>query len=118
MTTSNLAGKPHPANGHTNGTSNNGTRTNRFNTNGSSTNDDVAGTPVSEGTETYEPIAIIGCAMRLPGGVDSGEALWSLLDGRRDGRGRIPYDRYNVDAFYGPGKQGHVATEFGSVVPR
>jgi hypothetical protein len=63
--------------------------------------------------QRYEPIAIVGCAMRLPGGVDSGEALWNLLDSRLDGRCRVPYDRYNVDAFYGPGKPGHVATEFG-----
>lgn len=51
--------------------------------------------------------------MRLPGGIDSGEALWDLLDGRLDGRCRVPFDRYNVDAFYGPGTHGHVATEFG-----
>lgn len=71
------------------------------------------GGSASAETQSYEPIAIVGCAMRLPGGVDSGEALWDLLDGRLDGRCRVPYDRYNVDAFYGPGKQGHVATEFG-----
>jgi len=62
---------------------------------------------------SYEPIAIIGCAMRLPGGVNNADALWGLLDGRHEGRCRVPYDRYNIDAFYGPGKAGHVCTEYG-----
>ncbi|KAI9657994.1 MAG: Type I Iterative PKS [Bathelium mastoideum] len=64
-------------------------------------------------TSTYEPIAIIGCAMRLPGGVNDGEALWSLLESKREGRCLVPQDRYNVDAFYGPGKQGHVCSKYG-----
>jgi len=62
---------------------------------------------------SYEPIAIIGCGMRLPGAIDTDEALWQLLSGKQDGRCRVPLDRYNVDAFYGPGKAGHVCTEFG-----
>ena len=64
-------------------------------------------------TSIYEPIAIIGCAMRLPGGVNNGEALWNLLDGKREGRCRVPKDRYNIDAFYGPGKEGHIDSEYG-----
>lgn len=64
-------------------------------------------------TSNYEPIAIIGCGMRLPGGVNNSEALWSLLDGRHEGRCEVPHDRYNIDAFYGPGKQGHVCTKYG-----
>lgn len=62
---------------------------------------------------SYEPIAIIGCGMRLPGAVGTDEALWELLSGKEDGRCRVPLDRYNVDAFYGPGKADHVCTEFG-----
>lgn len=62
---------------------------------------------------SYEPIAIIGCGMRLPGSVDNDEDLWQLLSGKQDGCCRVPLDRYNVDAFYGPGKAGHVCTEFG-----
>lgn len=62
---------------------------------------------------SYEPIAIIGCGMRLPGAIDTDEALWQLLSGKKDGRCRVPLDRYNVDSFYGPGKAGHVCTEFG-----
>ncbi|KAM0695559.1 hypothetical protein Q7P36_005919 [Cladosporium allicinum] len=63
--------------------------------------------------EIFDPIAIIGCGMRLPGGIKSAEALWQLLDERRDGRCRVPGNRYNVEAFHGPGKPGHVATEYG-----
>jgi hypothetical protein len=66
-----------------------------------------------EPQSSYEPIAIIGCGMRLPGGVDSSEALWRLLDGKHEGRCEVPHDRYNIDAFYGPGKQGHVCTRYG-----
>jgi len=64
-------------------------------------------------TELYEPIAIIGCAMRLPGRVNNSEALWDLLINKRDGRCRVPSDRYNIEAFHGPGKPGCVASEYG-----
>lgn len=64
-------------------------------------------------TPEYEPIAIIGCAMRLPGGVQTAESFWDLLDGRREGRCRVPATRYNVEAFYGPGRPGHVCSEYG-----
>ena len=49
-----------------------------------------------------EPIAIVGMAMRLPGGVNSGDSFWNLLINKRDGRCRVPSDRYNVDSFYSP----------------
>lgn len=62
---------------------------------------------------SYEPIAIIGCGMRLPGNVSNSEALWELLDSKKEGRCEIPRDRYNIDAFYGPGKQGHICTRYG-----
>ena len=62
---------------------------------------------------TYEPVAIIGCGMRLPGNVDSADALFALLDEKREGRCRVPPDRYNVEAFYAGNKNGHVGTEHG-----
>jgi hypothetical protein len=62
---------------------------------------------------TYEPIAIIGCGMRLPGEVDNADALFDFLDEKREGRCRVPSDRYNIDAFYASEKNGHVGTEHG-----
>ena len=62
---------------------------------------------------TYEPIAIIGCGMRLPGTIDNADALFEFLDEKREGRCRVPDDRYNIDAFYASGKNGHVGTEHG-----
>ncbi|KAF3763946.1 hypothetical protein M406DRAFT_85351 [Cryphonectria parasitica EP155] len=51
--------------------------------------------------------------MRLPGGVQTAESLWDLLDNRREGRCKVPDTRYNVEAFYGPGRAGHVGSEYG-----
>ena len=62
---------------------------------------------------SYEPVAIIGCAMRLPGDINNSEALWDLLINKRDGRCRVPSERYNIEAFHGPGKPGCVASEYG-----
>ena len=47
-----------------------------------------------------EPIAIIGMAMRLPGGVRSPQSFWKSLVEKRDVRTKVPKDRYNVDAFH------------------
>ncbi|MGK5629002.1 SDR family NAD(P)-dependent oxidoreductase [Streptomyces sp. URMC 123] len=45
-----------------------------------------------------EPVAVVGAACRIPGGVDSLDGLWRLLDERRDAIGSIPADRWNADA--------------------
>ncbi|KAH7378435.1 hypothetical protein DE146DRAFT_749699 [Phaeosphaeria sp. MPI-PUGE-AT-0046c] len=60
------------------------------------------------GTDFPEPIAICGMAMRLPGGVRDAEGYWDLLYNKRSGHCKVPADRYKVEAFYGPGKIGHV----------
>jgi acyl transferase domain-containing protein len=60
-----------------------------------------------------EPIAICGMAMRLPGGVRDAEGYWDLLYNKRSGQCKVPEDRYNVEAFYGPGKIGHVNSMHG-----
>lgn len=56
--------------------------------------------PVTESGE--DPIAIVGMAMRLPGGVNSGDEFWDLLVNKRSGHCRVPENRYNIDGFYTP----------------
>lgn len=61
-----------------------------------------------------EPIAIVGMAMRLPGGIRDSEALWELLINKRHAQCKVPSDRYNIEAFYGPSNRpGSVATQYG-----
>ena len=63
---------------------------------------------------TIPPIAIVGMGMRLPGGVSDADTFWELLRDKRDGRCRVPKNRYNVDAFYSSsGKPGTVKTQHG-----
>ncbi|MFH8411024.1 SDR family NAD(P)-dependent oxidoreductase [Streptomyces sp. NPDC018019] len=45
-----------------------------------------------------EPVAVVGAACRVPGGVDSLDGLWRLLDERRDAIKSIPADRWDADA--------------------
>ncbi|RAH72474.1 putative polyketide synthase [Aspergillus aculeatinus CBS 121060] len=60
------------------------------------------------------PIAIVGMAMRLPGGVTNASDFWQMLIDKRDGLCRVPRDRYNIDAFYHcDGVPGTIRTEHG-----
>lgn len=60
-----------------------------------------------------EPIAICGMGMRLPGGIRDAEGFWDLLYNQQSARCEVPKDRYNIDAWYGPGKIGHVTSKHG-----
>ncbi|NES40467.1 type I polyketide synthase [Moorena sp. SIO2C4] len=51
-------------------------------------------------TAATEPIAVIGIGCRFPGGVDSPETYWKLLQEARDLRTEIPKDRWDVDLYY------------------
>ncbi|KAL3476656.1 fatty acid synthase S-acetyltransferase [Aspergillus californicus] len=46
------------------------------------------------------PIAIVGMAVRMPGGVRSTDDFWDLVLSKRDVSREVPHDRYNIDAFY------------------
>ncbi|WP_437606620.1 SDR family NAD(P)-dependent oxidoreductase [Sorangium sp. So ce834] len=49
-----------------------------------------------------EPIAIVGMGCRLPGGVETPEDFWRLLEQRVDAVGPIPPDRWDAAAYYDP----------------
>jgi acyl transferase domain-containing protein len=49
-----------------------------------------------------EPIAIVGMGCRLPGEVESPEGYWKLLSDGVDAVGKVPPDRWDVDAVYDP----------------
>ncbi|MEU6569480.1 type I polyketide synthase [Streptomyces parvulus] len=52
---------------------------------------------------TDEPIAIVAMSTRLPGGVDSPEALWELVSERQDAITGFPVDRdWDLDGLYHP----------------
>lgn len=69
---------------------------------------------MKERAKAPEPIAIVGIGMRLPGRVHSAEAFWDFLLAKKNGRCRVPADRFNIDAFYSPlGKPGTVKMQHG-----
>lgn len=54
-------------------------------------------------TETRaDPVAVIGMACRLPGGIDSPAALWSALVRGDDLVTEVPADRWDADEYYDP----------------
>ncbi|KAL9054330.1 MAG: hypothetical protein Q9162_004204 [Coniocarpon cinnabarinum] len=60
------------------------------------------------------PIAICGMALRLPGGLRTPQDFWQFLLNKGDARSRVPESRFNIDAYYAPGKKpAHVGTEYG-----
>jgi acyl transferase domain-containing protein len=50
------------------------------------------------------PLAIVGMAARLPGGVNSIPDMYEFLRDKKDGSGEVPASRFNVDGFYSQGE--------------
>jgi len=46
------------------------------------------------------PVAIVGAAVRMPGGVTTLDAFWNLLDGDADAIGETPPSRWETGAIY------------------
>jgi acyl transferase domain-containing protein len=54
-----------------------------------------------------EPIAVIGCNCRFPGGASSPSKLWELLKEPRDLVQEIPASRFNYKGFYHENGENH-----------
>ncbi|NER93852.1 MAG: SDR family NAD(P)-dependent oxidoreductase [Symploca sp. SIO1B1] len=53
-------------------------------------------------SQSKEPIAIIGMSCRFPGGVDSPEAFWQLLNSGKEAISEVPLARWNIEHYYDP----------------
>jgi acyl transferase domain-containing protein len=62
------------------------------------------------------PVAVIGMACRLPGGIDSPEQLWEALLRGDDLVTEIPPDRWDADEYYDPepGVPGRSVSKWGA----
>lgn len=49
-----------------------------------------------------QPIAVVGCGLRYPGGVETLEDFRELLENRVNAVRRVPDDRWDADAYYSP----------------
>ncbi|MGI5519991.1 SDR family NAD(P)-dependent oxidoreductase [Micromonospora sp. CA-259024] len=59
--------------------------------------------PAATASQMDEPIAVVGMACRLPGGISTPEQLWDLLVAERDVIGDMPTDRgWRIDDLYDP----------------
>ena len=50
--------------------------------------------------EAIHDVAIIGFGCRFPGGANSAESFWSLLENAGEGISDIPKDRWDIDDYY------------------
>ncbi|MFC5720506.1 SDR family NAD(P)-dependent oxidoreductase [Streptomyces gamaensis] len=68
-------------------------------------------TPTPEPPEAAgDAVAVIGAACRLPGGIDSLDALWTALSSGRDLITDVPEDRFDIAQFLDTERRGHART--------
>ena len=62
------------------------------------------------------PVAVIGMACRLPGGIDSPEQLWKALLRGDDLVTEVPKERWDIDEYYDPepGVPGRSVSKWGA----
>ncbi len=62
-----------------------------------------------------EPIAVIGMACRFPGGANSLDEYWSMLERGGEGISEVPSERWDINALYDPDPEapGKMSTRFG-----
>jgi polyketide synthase 5 len=70
----------------------------------------------TKGTTPVTPVAVVGMACRLPGGIDSPERLWEALLRGDDLVTEIPPDRWDADDYYDPepGMHGRSVSKWGA----
>ena len=50
----------------------------------------------------HEPLAVVGMSCRFPGGANSPEQFWELLQRGGDAVCEVPRERFDIDEFYAP----------------
>ncbi len=70
--------------------------------------------------KTREPIALIGLACRIPGGVTDSAHFWKLLQTGTDAVREIPADRWDINEYYDsdPDIRGKMASRWGGFLDR
>ncbi|MCX6481853.1 MAG: sulfolipid-1 biosynthesis phthioceranic/hydroxyphthioceranic acid synthase [Mycobacterium sp.] len=76
----------------------------------------VANPPATSGARSDTPVAVIGMACRLPGGIGSPERLWEALSRGDDMVTEVPGDRWAIDEYYDPepGVPGRTVSKWGA----
>lgn len=74
--------------------------------------------PPPIGTTPVTPVAVIGMACRLPGGIESPDQLWEALLRGDDMVTEIPPDRWDADEYYDPepGVPGRSVSRWGAFI--
>ena len=75
--------------------------------------------PIAAPLGNDEAIAVVGIGCRFPGGVNSPESFWQLLEAGRDAITEVPKTRWDIDAWYDadPEAVGKMNTRWGGFLP-